>query len=272
MKSGIFKVLITFVFITSSIYATAQIEDIKKNSKENKSNKSNKSSSSSSSSSSSDDFGAGCMADMCGGCFNAGVSVFFAMIVENHQSMMNLLEKDPSILSFEVRANFALGIHYSKNKNYTYVNYLPGLRGNLGAFSTDFRFNVLTEYTNDFPNSFTSWEWLFLFNIEPVETFKLSFGTGVQAERFSDSYFNEHYIGFKFGLANNKDYIDLDTRFSIDYETGAFPFFEAAVHFKKRIAELESAFMHITVGGVYQNYYQSNDIWAFQAGLIVNVH
>ena len=271
MKRIVLKILFSIILISSYLYSSAQIEDIKKSSKENKSNKSSNSSSSSSSSSS-DDFAAGCMADMCGGCFNAGAAVFFAVIVENHQSMMNLLDSDPTVLSFEARANFAVGLHYSKNKTYTYVNYLPGIRGNLGAFSTDFRFNILTEYTDDFPNSFTSWEWLFLFNIEPIETFKLSFGTGVQAERFSDSYFNEHYIGFKFGLANNNDYIDLDTRFSMDYSTGAFPFFEAGAHYKKRIAEFESVFMHITLGGVYQNYYQSNDIWALQGGIIINVH
>jgi len=251
------------------MYIEAQIDDIKK---ESKNNKNNKSGTSSSSDNSLDDFGAGCMADVFSCCFNNVMLMGFSLIAENHRSIMNLMEKDPTVLSFEARANFAIGLHYSKNKNYIYVNYLPGVRGNLGAFSTDFRFNILTEYTDDFPNSFTSWEWLFLFNIEPVETFKLSFGTGVQAERFSDSYFNEHYIGFKFGFPNNKDYIDADTRFSIDYSTSAVPFLEAGIHYKKRIAAFESVFMYITLGGIYQNYYSSHDIWAFQGGLIINVH
>lgn len=265
MKRKVLKILFSIVLISSYMYTEAQIDDIKKKSKENKK-------SASSSDNSLDNFGEGCMTDVFSCCFDMGVSMFFALIVENHQSMMELLEKDPTVLSFEARTNFAVGLHYSKDMNYTYVNYLPGVRGNLGAFSTDFRFNILTEYTDDLPNSFTSWEWLFLFNIEPVETFKLTFGTGVQSETYSGSYFNEHYIGFKFGLADNKDYLDIDTRFSMDYESGAFPFFEAGVHYKKQIAEFGNVFMHITLGGIYQNYYQSNDIWALQGGLIINVH
>jgi len=255
------------------VQANAQIDDIKKDSKENKNNSNNSNDfSSTSSNSSSDDFTAGCMSDAFSCCFNNGFLLAVGLIAENHQSIMKLMENDPTVLSFEARANFAVGLHYSKSGNYTYVNFLPGVIGNLGAFSTDFRFNILTEYTDDFPNSITSWEWLLLFNIEPVETFKLTFGTGVQAERFSDSYFNEHYIGFRFGLSNNRDFINANTRFSIDYSTSAVPFLEAGIHYKKRIAEFNNVFMYITLGGLYQNYYSSHDIWAFQGGFIVNVH
>ena len=269
MRLAILKKLFCTILIFGFVNVRAQIDDIKKKSKENKNNKSK---SSMSSNSSSDSFGEGCMNDAFSCCFNNVLLIGFSLIADNHQSIMNLMENDPTVLSFEARANFALGWHYSKDKNYVYVNYLPGVRGNLGAFATDFRFNILTEYTDDFPNSFTSWEWLFLFNIEPVQTFKLTFGTGVQSETYSDSYFNEHYIGFRFGLANNRDYIDADTRFSIDYSSSVVPFFEGGIHFKKRIAAFDNVFMHITLGGVYQNYYSSHDIWLFQGGLIVNVH
>ncbi|OQY01627.1 MAG: hypothetical protein B6I20_07620 [Bacteroidetes bacterium 4572_117] len=270
MRKSISKTLALIVLLSSYLCADAQIEDIKKNSKENKNNK--QSGTSFSSDDSSDDLGVGCIADAFSCCFNTGASMFFSLMVENHRSIINLLEKDPTVLSFEARANVAVGLQYSKHENYTYVNFLPGVRGNLGAFSTDFRFNILTEYADDFPDSFSSWEWLFLLNIEPVETFRLNFGSGVQYEKYSASYFNEHYIGFKFGLNKNKDYLDIDTRFSMDYATSAFPFFEAGVHYKKRIAAFDNVFMHISLGGMYQNYYQSQDIWALQGGLIVNVH
>ncbi|MEN8119473.1 MAG: hypothetical protein ABFS35_03965 [Bacteroidota bacterium] len=269
MKLAIPKILFCIILIFGFGNAMAQIDDIKKKSKENKGSKSNNSSFLEKSTG---DFGSGCVEGAFSCCFNNGVALAFGLIAKNHKSIMNLMENDPTILSFEARANFALGWHYSKDINYFYVNYLPGVRGNLGAFATDFRFNVLTEYTDGFPNSFTSWEWLFLFNIEPVQSFKLSFGTGIQNERFSDSYFNEHYIGFRFGLANNSDYIDANTRFSVDYLTSEFPFFEGGVHYQKRIAEFNNAYMYITLGGIYQNYYSSHDIWALQGGLIINVH
>ncbi len=267
MPKLVFKILFFILLIFSHLSLKSQIDDIKNESKKNSS-----SSSSSSSDIGLDDFDADILADAFSCCFNNGVLLAVGLVAENHKFMMSLRENDPTILSFEARMNFAMGLHFSKNTNYTYVNYLPGIRGNLGAFSTDFRFNLLTEYTDDFPNSFTSWEWLFLFNIEPVESFKLTFGTGVQRENFSDSYFNEHYIGFRFGLSENRDYITANTRFSIDYSTSAVPFLEAGIHYKKRISSFNKVFMYINIGGIYQNYYSSHDIWALQGGLTVNVH
>ena len=267
--------LIIILLILNGLIVNAQIKDVKKSSKNNKSSSSSSSSSSSfsnSSSGSSSDFSADLLYDAFSCCFNNGFLLGVGLVAKNHTSIMNLLENDPSVLSVDVRANFALGWHYSQKQSYIYVNYLPGIRGNLGSFSTDFRFNVLTEYTDNFPNAFISWEWLFLFNVEPSRAFKLTLGTGVQSERYSDSYFNEHYLGFRFGLANNADFIETDTRISIDYGTGAIPFFEGAVHYKKRIASFNAAYIYITLGGLYQNYYSSHDIWAAQGGLVVNIH
>jgi len=216
------------------------------------------------------DLDAGCSALSC--CWDNGGVFFIGFIIDHHQEIMNLRNLDPTVVSFEARAGFAIGLHYTSNKNYIYVNYLPGLRGNLGVFSTDFRYNILTEYTNDFPNLFTSWEWLFLLNIEPVETFKITFGSGIQMEKYTDSYYNEHYVGFKIGFAENRNYLDFDTRFSMDYNSGEFPFFEGGVRYNTRIINISNVFVYITIGGIYQNYYSSHDIWAFQGGLIINVH
>lgn len=267
--------LILFILALNFLIANAQIKDVKKSSKSNSSSSSSASShpiSSSSASSSSNDLSGELLYDAFSCCFNNGFLLGLGLIAQNHKSIMNLLENDPSVLSFDVRANFALGYHYAYNKNYVYVNYLPGVRGNIGAFSTDFRFNVLTEYTNNFPDAFVSWEWLFLFNIEPSPAFKLTLGTGVQSERYNGSYFNEHYLGFRFALPGNVDYIEADMRLSMDYGTGNFPFYEGGIHYKKRIAAFNVVYMYITLGGVYQNYYSSHDIWAAQGGLIVNIH
>lgn len=270
------KRLFILLLTLNLFVANAQIKDVKKSSKSNSSSSSSSISSSSSysnsSSSASSDLSADLIADAFSCCFNNGFLLGIGLVAKNHKSIMNLMENDPTVLSFDVRANFALGWHYAKNKNYIYVNYLPGVRGNLGAFSTDFRFNILTEYTDNFPDSFTSWEWLFLFNIEPSTAFKLTLGTGVQSERYTDSYYNEHYLGFRFILPNNIDHIEANTRLSMDYGTGNFPFFEGGIHYKKRIAAFNVVYMYITLGGVYQNYYSAHDIWAAQGGLVVNIH
>ncbi len=212
-------------------------------------------------------------ADACASCcWDNGTLFFIDFLINHHRDILNLRDIDPTVLSLDVRAAFALGLHHTTDKNYIYVNYLPGLRGNLGIFSTDFRYNILTEYTDNLPNLFTSWEWLFLLNIETNENFKITFGTGVQMEKYSNSYYNEHYAGFKIGIAHNRDFLDLDTRFSMDYNTGEFPFVEAGIKYNTRIININNAYVYITLGGVYQNYYQAHDIWAAQGGLTLNIH
>ncbi len=205
-------------------------------------------------------------------CWDNGGVFLIGFMIDHHKEIMSLRNLDPTVVSFEARGGFAMGYHYTRSKNYIYVNYLPGLRGNLGVLSTDFRYNILTEYTDDFPNLFTSWEWLFLLNFEPDEKFKLTVGTGIQMEKFTDTYYNEHYIGFKLGFADNRDYLDVDTRFSINYDTGEFPFFEGGIRYNVRVINISNVFVYITLGGVYQNYYSSHDIWAAQGGLTFNIH
>ncbi len=263
------KKFLLFIFYFSVISTYAQINDIKKSSK---SNSSKNSSVSTYSSTTDDDFTGACMADIVGCCFENGFSLVFGLLAENNRIVMQNRAADATVISADFKANFALGWHYSSAKTYVYVNYLPEISINLASFTTSFRYNVLTEYTNDFPNSFTSWEWLFLFNIQPSPVFKMSLGTGVQYEKYSDGYFNEHYIGFRFRMKNERDFLEANTRFSVDYETGAVPFLEAGIHYKLQIAEFEHVYMYLSLGGLYQNYYSSHDIWLGRGGLIVNWH
>ncbi len=263
------KYTLSLIFVLIIIQGHAQIEDIKKSSR---SNSSGNSSSTYSTSSDNTDLAAGCLMDAFGCCIDNGATLIFGLLAENNRTVMQNRDADPTVISADFKANFALGWHYSSVKTYVYVNYLPEISINLASFTTSFRYNILTEYTNDFPNSFTSWEWLFLFNIQPAPTFKMSLGTGVQYEKFSQSYFNEHYIGFRFGMPNGKDFCEANTRLSIDYNTGAVPFLEAGIHYKIRIAEFEKIFMYISLGGLYQNYYSSHDIWLGRAGIILNWH
>ncbi len=214
--------------------------------------------------------GDGCY--MLSSCWDNGGALFIGFMFNHHKEIMSLQDLDPSVVSITARAGFAMGLHYTSSKNYIYVNYLPGIRANWGVISTDFRYNILTEYTDNFPNLFTSWDWLFLFNYEPVETFKMTMGTGVQMEKYTNSYYNEHYLGFKIGVFNNRDYIDIDTRLSMDYNSGELPFFEGGIRYNTRIINTRSLFVYVTIGGIYQNYYSSHDIWAAQGGITLNIH
>ncbi len=217
------------------------------------------------------DVSAGCDAFNC--CWNGGF-YFLEFLIDHHQEILEMRYLDPCLLSLDVDANFTFAIHYSQDKKqyYNYVDYLPHTRANLGVFSGDFRYNILTEYTNGFPDSFKSWELLFLINIVPANGFKMSFGSGVYAEMYTEKYYNEHYFNMQFGIYENKDFLDLDTRVAIDYTTSKIPFLEAGIHYKTRIINFNHVYGYLTFGGIYQNYYSSHDIWAAMGGFGLNVH
>jgi hypothetical protein len=268
------KITISLIFTALVVFFTgfsafAQIEDIKDKANENK-DKNDKDDNISNNNSDSPGDG---IADACfGACFEVGCNVFVGFIGEYTSHLFETKPDDPTILSLDINGNFALAFHKGIDKNYTYVNYLPGIRANLLSFILDFRYNILTEYTDDFPNSFKSWHLDLALNIVPDAAFKIGIGIGVQAEMTTDSYFHEYFLCSKIGLSGNTDYIDFDLRASVDYETEAFPFFETGVRFNKRMLDFEHLSGYISLGPIYQNYYQSHDIWGFRGGVIFNWH
>lgn len=270
MKKIFIYISFSFIFLASSMQTMySQIEDIKNKANENKNkNKNTNNDNNNNSDSPGDGIAEACF----GACFEVGCQVFIGFIGEYSSHLYETKPDDPSILSLDINGNFALAYHKGVDENYTYVNYLPGLRANLLAFIIDFRYNLLTEYTDDFPDSFKSWHLDVALNIAPVETFKIGIGTGVHAEMTTDSYYHEYFLCSKVGLNENTDYIDFDLRTSVDYETNNFPFFETGFRFNKRMIDFEHLSGYISLGPIYQNYYQSHDIWAFRGGIIFNWH
>lgn len=262
----IFLILIIIICLSVNYNSIAQIEDIKDKSNKNKEKKEPKENNSGDNNNLGNDIADGCFSS----CADVGCTIFVGLIGEYTSHVYSFKSVDPTILSLDINANFSLGYHYSKDKSYTYINYLPGLRANLASFILDFRYNILTEYTNDFPDAFKSWHLDLALNIVPVETFKIAIGTGVHKEQYNDLYFHEYFMCSKIGLAENTDYLDFDVRASVDYETKEFPFFETGIHYNKRIINFPHLFGYISLGAIYQNYYTSHDIWALRGGVIFN--
>ncbi|NJO87927.1 MAG: hypothetical protein HC831_02420 [Chloroflexia bacterium] len=176
-------------------------------------------------------------------------------------------------VSLDVRPQFDLSMHKGIDKNYVHVDYLPGLRANFDFFLIDFRYNILTEYTDDFPDSFKSWEILALVNLTAKQDYSIIVGTGLQREQFDKGIsFHEYYLGTKISLKNKQDYIDVDTRFSRDYKTDEFPFFEFGGRYNVRFLNEKNFSGYFTFGVTYQNYYRSYDIWGIRGGVVVNIH
>jgi hypothetical protein len=219
----------------------------------------------------SSDISAGCDAYYC--CWDGGFH-FFGFLVEHHKEIMAMRDLDPCLLSLEINPNFAYSMHYSidSGQYYHYINYLPNIRANLGIFSADFRYNMLTEYVNSLPDSYKTWDLLFMINIVPTNGFKLSFGSGVYSETYTKKYYNEHYFFMQFGLFENKDFLNIDTRVAVDYNTSLLPYLDAEIQYKLRIMSVPHLFGYLSLGALYQDYYQDHQIWGLSAGLSFNIH
>ncbi len=181
-------------------------------------------------------------------------------------------EKLPGDYSLDLKVNFALGFEYSKEKTYTYYNFLPGVRANLSWFLIDFRYNILTEFSESLPDAFKTWDLLFMLKLNAGDQTKIMLGSGMHKEEYSSTLYNQHFLGVKTGFSGSPDFINIDGRLTMDYSTEEFPFSEIGITFNKRFLDTQKVFGYFSIGALYQNYYQSTDIWALKAGIILNWH
>jgi len=183
-----------------------------------------------------------------------------------------VIENQKLDFSFDINANFAAGLEFHSTKTYTYYNFLPGVRANLSWFLIDFRYNILTEFSEDLPDAFKTWGLMFLINVKAGERSNIIFGSGMHKEQYSDMLFNQHYFGVKTVLNEKSDFLDINGRFAVDYKTSEFPFLEFGMHFNKSLTNSDRFSIFFNVGAMYQNYYSATDIWALQAGITFKLH
>jgi len=219
----------------------------------------------------SSDISAGCDAYYC--CWNGG-GRFLNLLIDHHKEIMEMRFLNPTLVSFEMDANMAYSYHFSVDSNrfYNYVNYLPHLRGNIGVFSADFRYNVLTDKINGYLDTYKTWELIFMLNLVPSESIKFSLGTGIMDEQYTGKYYNEHYLLMQFGLFKNKDFLEMDARAAIDYNTSKFPYIDAQMRYKMRIIDLPHVYVYLSLGGIFQAYYLEHQIVGANAGFLLNIH
>jgi|GEM_PF-5274115 hypothetical protein len=190
----------------------------------------------------------------------------------NEYNTFQNTKKDTAEFSLDIKANLAIGFEPSADKTYKYYNFLPELRLNLAWFLVDFRYNILTEFSQDLPDAFITWDMLFLFKIKASDRTKIILGTGMHKENYENMLYNQHFFGLKIGLVENRDYLNIDGRLTMDYKTDAYPFSEVGIGYNRRFLNTKSLDGFILLSGTYQNYYNSTDIWAFKTGLILNWH
>lgn len=240
-----FKALIGF-FLLASMLVQAQVGDIKRKSSENASGKSEGGRSSSGSSS---------------------VAFFFDVFQLAGQAQSYKLQKHDSIrrlISFE--AFFQGAVQPS-----SYYLFNPRIRGNWGLFSTDFRVNYLIEENTG--QNLTTLDWQILqLNLVTTRNFTLRVGGGNLYERFgSNQSFFEWTIGTSV-YSNSQDIIgNLEYRVAKDFFTDMVPRREINFSVEKQIFNAGLWRGYLSVGGVYQRYYESVSVWGLQGGIVFRV-
>jgi hypothetical protein len=154
-----------------------------------------------------------------------------------------------------------------------YYLYNPRIRGNWGLFSTDFRINYLLQEKGIGTDDLSSIDWQILqLNIVTTRNVIGRIGGGFMKENFGgrESFFESTYGVF---VQSNDKKIggSIEYRLAQDFETGLVPRRELSAQFEKRLFSSGYWNTYLTLGGVYQRYYESISVWGVQAGLAFRI-
>ena len=155
-----------------------------------------------------------------------------------------------------------------------YYLFNPRIRGNWGLFSTDFRINYLIQETTSGTSDLSSLDWQILqLNILTTRNVIGRVGGGFMQENFGG---RKSFFESSFGLfvqSNSKKIgASIEYRVAQDYDTGVNPRREFSAQFEKRLSSRGYWNSYLTVGGVYQRYYESISVWGIQAGIAFRIH
>lgn len=237
--------LITLLLALGSTALHAQVDEIKKASSGNSSRSSDRSS------------GGG------GGC-----SFLFDFFIGNVVEWQAVKLRDdrsryPSMVSLDVMLQSGI-------KPSSYYMFWPRIRGNWGLFSTDFRMNYLIEEDMEGFKHIRTNDWQVLqINFITSRFFTLRGGTGFMQEAFNtkEVYSETAFMMFIHAPDQTKS-LGFEYRFSKDWDTGANPRREFSIQYQHQLFSTGILHGYASVGGVYQKYYNTIDVWGVQAGVV----
>lgn len=172
-------------------------------------------------------------------------------------------ERYPSMVSVDVMLQGAV-------KPSSYFILWPRIRGNWGLFSTDFRMNYLIEEGPDGYIHIRTNDWQIIqLNLVTSKFFTFRLGSGVMQEAFgTNRTFNENSFQFVIHAPDQSKNLGLEYRFSKDWDTGVNPRREFSIQYQHEIFSTGKLHGYATLGGVYQRYYNSINVWGIQGGLV----
>lgn len=175
-------------------------------------------------------------------------------------------EINPYLVSLDVITQVA-----TQPSRYYLVN--PRIRGNWGLFSSDFRVNYLLEETVNGTTDLSSIDWQIVqLNIVTTRNVVGRLGAGFMKENFGGrKTFFESSVGTLIQSSSKKTGVSFEYRWAQDFETDITARREFSAQFEKRLISRGYWNTYLTVGGVYQQYYESVSVWGVQAGLAFRI-
>ena len=214
----------------------------------------------------------GCAGGCIQGCAAAGCAmavngIFRGMFRYNRR----IMDKKPNVrrvISLDVIPEVGIGL----NSDNTFL-IMPRVRGNLGLFSTDFRFYNRLESGVDYIDTWKTLEWQILqFNLIQNRYANFRVGSGIYVENFEGIVFNEHTIALSLYVPLIKSAGDLEYRIAPDYSTGDIPRQEVNLHLRRKLVGVPNLDIYGSIGGMYQNFYRGIEAWSGTAGLHININ
>jgi len=144
---------------------------------------------------------------------------------------------------------------------------------NLGFVFNRLRINYLLQETAAGTEDLSSVDWQVLqLNIITTRNAMGRVGGGFMKENFGGrkSFFESTY-GLLLQSNSKKIGGNIEYRLAQDFDSGVVARRELSLQFEKRIASRGYWNTYITLGGVYQRYYESITVWGLQAGIAFRI-
>lgn len=288
------KKITTLIFITILLWgykAQAQkIEDIKRSSK----NSSNSGGDNNSSDGCAEGLLDGCLeaifTELIGACFEVGCNAVMNGMLQSdltpqqrqeHRMLRKTMRENgeiPQFTGLEVFGNYG----FIPN---TYQNIRPRIRGRLGRFALDYRFNRFEERRLNDVDIYTTHDVLLNFYIINQNTIKWRVGMGVMTETYIDDIdlppmqeaqnisnsFQEWATGLDIYIIRQFR-ISPEFRWADDLGNDIDPRVEANLSFNYAIIQQNNFQMEVGANVVYARLFESEDIWTTGLGLAFKFH
>ena len=231
------------------LHLFAQVGEVKKKSRENQSQKESRNAESGSS-------GGGEGGDF----FISIFAEMFTGLGHAHANMLSRKTEEPWLVSLET--NLPFGYYFPEE---TFL-FLPSIRGNWGLFSTQLRYNLIQDKTGFFRT--LDWQVIQL-NIVARPKVNFWMGTGISYEFDSESTFHDNLAGLALHLKDRTIHPSVEFRFSRDYETATTPRLEVHPKVDFLVSQTRLFDFNLSVGMVFQQYYEEVNFFFLQTGLSI---